>query len=334
MLNVTNWPLPFAHHPGGRPDDPQPLLTWYWLAFTISISAFVIEFAIGREVPFFGVLLHVVGLVPCGFAWLFARALFQRQPTRATWPLVLVGALFLVCLIRYIDRSGATTGWLGYLGHLQVLLGSAVLILTVVEAFDGRDHSTEEQWFRRYFVGGHLSLVAASIVVDLPEFSAEKAAAQAALATIALVGAAAAFRFRCFHPLRSAPKKCIPSNRPASQPALAEAIERSLVDQQAFRNSELKVAELAAMLEQAEYRVSQCIVHDLGYRNFNQMVNTYRIRAAKSLLADPARSDQAILAVALECGFASLGPFNRSFKAQTGMTPSAYRRARQATRTR
>ena len=28
----------------------------------------------------------------------------------------------------------------------------------------------------------------------------------------------------------------------------------------------------------------------------------------------------------MDCGFGSIGPFNRAFKAHTGMTPSAYRR--------
>ena len=34
-----------------------------------------------------------------------------------------------------------------------------------------------------------------------------------------------------------------------------------------------------------------------------------------------------ILTIALDSGFQSLGPFNRAFKAETGMTPSAYRRS-------
>ena len=35
-----------------------------------------------------------------------------------------------------------------------------------------------------------------------------------------------------------------------------------------------------------------------------------------------------IVTIALDAGFQSLGPFNRAFKAQTGMTPSEFRRAR------
>ena len=43
-------------------------------------------------------------------------------------------------------------------------------------------------------------------------------------------------------------------------------------------------------------------------------------------LADPTQEAVPILTVALDAGFQSLGPFNRAFKAQTGMTPSEFRR--------
>jgi AraC-like DNA-binding protein len=33
-----------------------------------------------------------------------------------------------------------------------------------------------------------------------------------------------------------------------------------------------------------------------------------------------------VLTIALDAGFSSLGPFNRAFKAETGMTPSEFRR--------
>ncbi len=35
-----------------------------------------------------------------------------------------------------------------------------------------------------------------------------------------------------------------------------------------------------------------------------------------------------VLTIALDTGFGSIGPFNRAFKAHTGMTPTEYRRER------
>ena len=55
-------------------------------------------------------------------------------------------------------------------------------------------------------------------------------------------------------------------------------------------------------------------------------MNHYRIAEVKAALADPSQSEVPVLTIALDAGFSSLGPFNRAFKAETGMTPSEYRR--------
>ena len=46
----------------------------------------------------------------------------------------------------------------------------------------------------------------------------------------------------------------------------------------------------------------------------------------KVALADPGQADVPVLTMALDAGFSSLGPFNRAFKAETGVTPSEFRR--------
>ena len=53
----------------------------------------------------------------------------------------------------------------------------------------------------------------------------------------------------------------------------------------------------------------------------------HRIRHACRLLEDPS-STLTVLEISVEPGFASLGPFNRAFKAAMGQTPSAYRACR------
>ncbi|HWK82133.1 MAG TPA: helix-turn-helix domain-containing protein, partial [Caldimonas sp.] len=68
----------------------------------------------------------------------------------------------------------------------------------------------------------------------------------------------------------------------------------------------------------------------LGYRNFSAYVNGFRLDEARSALADPARRELPVLSIALEAGFQSIGPFNRAFKAATGLTPSEFRREKLA----
>ena len=96
--------------------------------------------------------------------------------------------------------------------------------------------------------------------------------------------------------------------------------------ERAYRQDGLTIGTLAQQLGLPEYRLRRLINQALGYRNFNSFVNHYRIAEVKAALADPSQAEVPVLTIALDAGFSSLGPFNRAFKAETGMTPSEYRR--------
>ena len=61
-------------------------------------------------------------------------------------------------------------------------------------------------------------------------------------------------------------------------------------------------------------------------RNLSTFGNAYRLTDAVAALADPSQAGVPVVTIALDAGFQSLGPFNRAFKAHTGMTPTDYRR--------
>ena len=71
----------------------------------------------------------------------------------------------------------------------------------------------------------------------------------------------------------------------------------------------------------------------LGFRNFNTYLNSYRIQEATEILADPLNASTPILNVAMEVGFNSLAPFNRAFKAATGLTPREFRKSQSSLQT-
>jgi AraC-like DNA-binding protein len=85
---------------------------------------------------------------------------------------------------------------------------------------------------------------------------------------------------------------------------------------------------LSQKLDIPEYRLRHLINRQLGHRNFSAFVNSYRLAEAEAALSDPSQVAVPILTIALDAGFGSIGPFNRAFKAHTGLTPSEYRRAR------
>lgn len=79
-------------------------------------------------------------------------------------------------------------------------------------------------------------------------------------------------------------------------------------------------------LDVPEHRLRQAINEGLGYRNFNAFLNHYRIEDARLALADAAQREVPVLTIAMDAGFQSIGPFNRAFKAETGVTPTEFRR--------
>lgn len=108
---------------------------------------------------------------------------------------------------------------------------------------------------------------------------------------------------------------------------LLERLRRLMAEEKIYREEGLTVASLAERLDVPQYRLRQLINQRLGHRNFSTFVNGYRLEEAKAALADPAQAEVPVLTIALDTGFQSIGPFNRAFKAHSGMTPTEFRRA-------
>jgi AraC-like DNA-binding protein len=109
--------------------------------------------------------------------------------------------------------------------------------------------------------------------------------------------------------------------------ALLDALRKLMVDDKVYREDGLSIASLSQSLGVQEYRLRRLINSQLGHRNFSAFVNGYRLTEVTAALADPSQAEVPILTMALDAGFGSIGPFNRAFKAHTGLTPTEYRRA-------
>lgn len=104
---------------------------------------------------------------------------------------------------------------------------------------------------------------------------------------------------------------------------LADRVLALMDADQPWRDPDLRIQALAARLGATEVRLRRSINRTLGYPNFNQFVNGYRIaEAAARLRAEPAIP---VLNVALDAGFRSLSTFNAAFRAQQGCTPTEWR---------
>ncbi|BAM91441.1 AraC family transcriptional regulator [Bradyrhizobium oligotrophicum S58] len=144
------------------------------------------------------------------------------------------------------------------------------------------------------------------------------------LLQVAPVGAAAAMLPRREQGPAAAPVSRTPA--PNANPLLLKRLEQLMTQERIFRQERLTVGALAARLAVSEEQLRRAINEGLGYRNFNAYINHHRLAEAKAALADPSQLAVPVLTIAMDAGFQSLGPFNRAFKADTGLTPTEYRR--------
>jgi len=128
-------------------------------------------------------------------------------------------------------------------------------------------------------------------------------------------------------PVAAGPAPAIAPSQPmAGDQKLIDALMRLMADERIYRQENVTIGVLAGRLKIPEYRLRRLINQRLGYRNFNVFLNNHRIEEAKAALADPAQAEVPVITIAMDAGFQSLGPFNRAFKAVTGVTPTEYRR--------
>lgn len=111
---------------------------------------------------------------------------------------------------------------------------------------------------------------------------------------------------------------------PADRLVLAR-LDKAMNETEVWRGEDLSIGTLAALVGAPEHRLRKLINGTLGHRNFADYVNGRRIEAAKAALADPEQALKSVSTIAYDLGFASLGPFNRAFRAATGVTPTAWR---------
>lgn len=289
------------------------------------------------------------GSATCNGFWLVSRALFRgERGVQARHVLFAAGVAILIAVHRgSAMHEGASVSVLAVaFDAMLTLASSSLLALSFLEALRG----WSAQWplaerrmrvaFVLLFGGSVLSTTLIGALANaFPVLAPWRAAAVALCASAMILFTQLALRHRRRVPLPTADRAQTPAadhtpraaGRPAPTPCegdvrLAAQLRYQLEVLQVYREPELRVAELAARLGTVEHRLSRLITQELGEKNFNQMLNRHRIAHACRLLAMPDGFEN-VLYVSGECGFASLGPFNRAFKSIMGCTPTAYRAA-------
>lgn len=103
-------------------------------------------------------------------------------------------------------------------------------------------------------------------------------------------------------------------------------LQNHLVENRPYLDPELSLRSLADQIGIQANQLSW-LINDQLDKNFNDLINHYRIVHFKSLAVDPANAGFTIMGLAYDSGFNSKTTFNNSFKKETGQTPRQFMRS-------
>ncbi len=283
-------------------------------------------------------LLRWVSFPCAGLFWLMIRTLFDdRPPRRLDWA---PACALLVVRGASAANLGPVPRGLWFLGNIGALLLVGHAAFLVIRGW--RDDLLEGRRRLRGVVLGAAVLFAlwqgilgmagpplrapVMLFVDRPQGVALFGVLLLAVSVLFLEARPALFGARV---ARVAEKKAVVAPRSPAPPiapdeALLDRLQAAM-DAGAWQREGLTIGALAETLQMPEHQLRRLINDRLGFRNFADFLNTWRLARAKQCLSDPARRHETVAAIAFSLGYGSLGPFNRAFRAATGTTPTAWR---------
>ena len=275
--------------------------------------------------------------------WLFTRALFVDDFGLRAWHLAVWASLAAIgalnCLIvvpQHLPAAPALGLFMGLMPVAWALLAIGQSLATWREDLvEGRRRlrSLIVAATAVYTVAQLLAAVISGTDLKTVVESPLNAAGTAALTLFVAWRMLQVRADELFAPLASvsasAPQPApVAAAAPAPDARQLATLNRLIAVERVYREPSLTIAALATRMGLPEHRLRKLINQALGHRNFNAFLNAYRIEDAKRALSDAALADLPVLTIAMDAGFQSLGPFNRAFKAGTGLTPTEYRRGR------
>jgi AraC-like DNA-binding protein len=273
--------------------------------------------------------------------WLFARALFDDAFQLRRWhaiPLVAVAALSLIdCLVlgpaRALDpRIFAIVVSVISLGFVALAVGQTLASWSIDLVEERRRLRVFVVVVTAIYAGFNAVLQLFVSVNGAPNVVATANAAILATVVIAISYSLMRVGGEAIFPAAEAPHAAavVTNESSAADRKLLDDLMHLISDDRIYRHEGITIGTLATKLAVPEYRLRRLINQRLGFRNFNVFLNNHRIEEAKAALADPSQAEVPVITIAMDAGFQSLGPFNRAFKATTGVTPTEYRRLNEA----
>ncbi|MEL6529502.1 MAG: helix-turn-helix domain-containing protein [Pseudomonadota bacterium] len=331
----------------------------------LSLIAMVVasEVRLSIRVPLLGVIVGVIGyllnstpLMPSDgpmdpwidlvsittsfWIWLFGRRLFEREPDRRillATAAIMVGGWFLTNFLSALVPA------LGIVGFFILHLVSLALVADLVRVgiFERDDDLVEQRRIVRLWLPLLVAVQAGQILlIEVLEVFFDINSRHPPISLLNSVIILLIMLFTAITLFRTDPhllptrdeEQSASPEEPEQQLALSPSETvlhdklKAAIEDGAYRQPGLTIAALADQLDTPEHRLRSLVNQRLGHRNFSTFLNRYRIDEARERLADREHVDLPVLTIAMDLGYNSLPTFNRAFRAQTGTTPSEYRR--------
>lgn len=276
--------------------------------------------------------------------WIVAHYLFidDRKISAAMWTIIIAYQIVRAASLLFFDQN-QNLGIVLTQINFAVMLGLSIDVILI--AFNGRRHDLIEQRrrLRVPFSLGLGTIIAMIVALSMISTFMDPDTAGTFLGYATLASCLAIFIFTLvmnlatFNLFKESPlltttnetKAIAVEEKDAIEyqvdPDIISKITLAMEAEELFTEPKLTIGDLAKKIHVQEYKLRRIINKGLGYRNFNQFLNQYRVDAASKLLLDSRESQLPISTIALDVGYASLSSFNKAFKEIKGMTPSAYR---------
>ena len=303
----------------------------------LSVAAYLFRTSAELSIALSAVLpvISLFSMATPYFLWLFARCVFDSPLPRA-WIMAVFVSVSFVCWVVFSFGEELGDTALGTAATVSRLASLVVLVNTLwLSAIGRRDDLLEKRrQFRSVFVILVSAQAIAIMIVELI-YGLEWPPPWLSMLNVVMIGVLAMglsiplLRLsEDFFPKKPQRCGCEPEAPKSDMNPADKVLFNKLsaaMDAGLYRQTGLTISALAAELGYPEHQLRRLINQHLGFRNFSFFLNSFRVEEATEHLKDPEYARTPVLTIALDLGYASLGPFNRAFKEMTGVTPTEFR---------